>query len=216
MPHYLDPFACTHVIYAFATIDPHSFKVEPRDEEFDIVQGGYRSAVGLKRKNPTLKVLISIGGIRGESSHRFSSLVSSANKRRDFIRSVIAFVREHGFDGVDLHWQYPGAEELGGRASDKEHFAALLEELSDIFKQRGWLLSVAVPASRFTIEDGFDPDVLAQTADFINLQAYDFHRDREGVTSLHGNLYKQPGENGLDVYFTAVSKCFQFRIITRL
>lgn len=114
-------------------------------------------------------------------------------------------IKEHGFDGIDIHWQYPGAEELGGRASDREHFSTLLEEISDIFKQRGWLLSVAVPASRFRIEDGFEPSVVAKAADFINLQAYDFHRDREGVTSLHGNLYNQPGETDLDVYFSGVS-----------
>lgn len=40
-PQDLDPFACTHVIYAFASIDPHTYKIEARDEEYDIVQGTY-------------------------------------------------------------------------------------------------------------------------------------------------------------------------------
>lgn len=35
----LDPFACTHVLYAFATIDPHSYSIIPRDHEYDIVKG---------------------------------------------------------------------------------------------------------------------------------------------------------------------------------
>lgn len=55
-PQDLDPFTCTHVIYAFASIEPHTYRVEPRDEEFDVVQGGYRSITGLKRHNPNLKV----------------------------------------------------------------------------------------------------------------------------------------------------------------
>jgi len=35
----LDPFACTHLVYAFATMDPHSFTIMPQDEEYDIVKG---------------------------------------------------------------------------------------------------------------------------------------------------------------------------------
>lgn len=57
-PQDLDPFTCTHVIYAFASIEPHTYRVEPRDEEFDVIQGGYRSVTGLKRTNPNLKVNI--------------------------------------------------------------------------------------------------------------------------------------------------------------
>lgn len=38
-PEDIDPFACTHLIYAFATIDPHSFELIPRDEDYDIIHG---------------------------------------------------------------------------------------------------------------------------------------------------------------------------------
>lgn len=69
--------------------------------------------------NPDLKVLISIGDDREEGAHKYSNMVSTASRRREFIRSVIQFLEEFAFDGIDLHWQYPGAEELGGRASDK-------------------------------------------------------------------------------------------------
>lgn len=152
--------------------------------------------------------MISVGGIREESSYRFSNLVSSASKRRDFIRSLSNFIKKHGFDGVDLHWQYPGAEELGGRVTDKEHYSMLLEEMSDIFKPYGWLISVSVPASRFKIDDGFEPEVLNQVADFINVQAYDFSKEREFITSHHANLYSYPTENGIDTYFSGVSYKF--------
>lgn len=40
-PDDINPFACTHLIYAFATIDPHSYELISRDEEYDIVQGKY-------------------------------------------------------------------------------------------------------------------------------------------------------------------------------
>lgn len=37
----LDPFACTHIIYAFAAIDPHRFFIYPQDEEHDLIQGSH-------------------------------------------------------------------------------------------------------------------------------------------------------------------------------
>ncbi|KAL3269273.1 hypothetical protein HHI36_008351, partial [Cryptolaemus montrouzieri] len=37
-PEDLNPFACSHVIYAFAALDPHSFQIVPNDEEYDLIQ----------------------------------------------------------------------------------------------------------------------------------------------------------------------------------
>ncbi|EFA10488.1 chitinase 10 isoform X1 [Tribolium castaneum] len=200
-PEDLDPFACTHVIYAFATIDPHNFNMISNDDESDIIQGGYISVTGLKRVNPKLKVLISVGEGR-DGSHRFSTMVSSANRRREFIRSAITFIKQYNFDGMDIHWEYPGAEKMGGQLSDKEYLNLFLEELSEIFKPRGWVLTIAVPASRFRVEDGFNPQRLGSLVDFINLQAFDFHREREPVADHHANLYSRPGDSGLDLFLS--------------
>lgn len=38
-PDDLDPYICTHVIYAYATIDPINFHMVPNDEAYDVVQG---------------------------------------------------------------------------------------------------------------------------------------------------------------------------------
>ncbi|KAK9881823.1 hypothetical protein WA026_017335 [Henosepilachna vigintioctopunctata] len=200
-PEDLNPFACTHVIYAFASMDPHSFQIMPNDEEYDLIQGGYTAITGLKRLNPKLKILISVGGGEESAPHRFASMVSSALKRTNFIRSVIQFIKLHDFDGLDIHWQYPGAQELGGHTSDKEYLLLLLEELSDIFQSRDWLLSIAVPASRFRVEDGFNPNVLANLVDFVNLQAYNFHKDKEPGAEHHANLNVRPGDEDLDLFF---------------
>lgn len=97
----IDPFACTHLIYAFVTIDQASSKIMPLDEEYDVVKGGYRSVVGLKRVNSNLKVLVSLSG-------RLSKMTSTASNRRKFILSTVKFLSENGFDGIDIHWEYPG------------------------------------------------------------------------------------------------------------
>lgn len=35
----MQPNLCTHLIYAFATLDPGDYTITPNDEEYDIVQG---------------------------------------------------------------------------------------------------------------------------------------------------------------------------------
>nr|XP_023029162.1 probable chitinase 10 isoform X1 [Leptinotarsa decemlineata] len=198
----IDPFICTHVIYSYATIDPITFEMVSNDEAYDIVQGGYRALTTLKQKNADLKVLISLGGSRGGGSHRFSTMVSNARKRRNFIQSAIIFLEQYGFDGMELNWQYPGAEELGGQVSDKEFFTAFIEEVSEVFKQKGWLLALSAPASRFRIEDGFEPSKVGEFVDFVSVQAYDFHTDREPVADHHTNLYARPEDTGLNIFLS--------------
>ncbi|KAL1492113.1 hypothetical protein ABEB36_012603 [Hypothenemus hampei] len=179
----LDPFLCTHVIYAFASLDPENFNVISNDEEYDIIQGGYKSVVALKRFNKDLKVLLSIGGPRDETSSRFSKMISNANRRRNFIRSVFNLMKLYEFDGVELHWEYP--------------------ELYEVFSKSGLLVAVAVPASRFRIEDGFYAEKLNGVVDFVNLQAYDFHRDREPVADHHSNLFSRPNDEGLNIFINS-------------
>lgn len=68
--------------------------------------GGYRIATGLKRRLQGLKVMISVGG---EGTDRlFSEMVQEPVRRSMFIESAVNFMRDHDFDGLDLHWVYPG------------------------------------------------------------------------------------------------------------
>ncbi|XP_050304967.1 probable chitinase 10 isoform X2 [Anthonomus grandis grandis] len=207
----LDANLCTHVIYAFASLDPDSYNAVANDEEYDIVQGGYKSVVSLKRFNKNLKVLLAVGGLKDQTSHRFHEMISNANKRRNFIRSTFNLIKQHGFDGVEIHWEYPAMEELGGRPEDKEHFQLFLEELAEIFKQSGLLVALAVPSSRFRIEDGYLPAKLNDVVDFVNVQAYDFHRERDPVADHHSNLNARPNDEGVNIFIN-VDYAVQFWI----
>jgi chitinase len=44
-------------------------------------------------------------------------VVNDASRRAAFVNNIVDFVREYGFDGFDLDWEYPA--QRGGAATDK-------------------------------------------------------------------------------------------------
>ena len=66
-------------------------------------------------------------------------------KRASFIASVVPFLLEYGFEGVDLDWEYPGVG-LGTGDTDSSHFDALLDEMKAALDPHGLLLTIAVGA----------------------------------------------------------------------
>ena len=124
------------------------------DPEADITLKGYANFVALKAKNPALKMMIGLGG--WNDSHdpnypsKYSQLVSSSANINNFVTSVVSFIRQHGFDGLDLDWEYPSG------AADKTGFTSLIIALKTAFQPNGWLLSAAVSAGSFNIDAGND------------------------------------------------------------
>lgn len=130
----LNPHLCTHIIYAFANLNGNAIGVN--DQWADIGAGGYSQFVGLKSQNSKLKAMIAIGGA---TSAGFSSLVSSTSNINTFVSSVVAFLNQYNFDGLDIDWEYP----IG--AADKVGFSNLLTALRQAFGTK-YLLSAAVGA----------------------------------------------------------------------
>lgn len=79
----------------------------------------------LKKINTSLKVLIAVGGY-SLGTKPFSEMASNEENRTTFIESSINFLRHHGFDGLDIDWEYP-------EAKDKENFATLLQVVFSVF-----------------------------------------------------------------------------------
>jgi len=84
----------------------------------------FRKLNTMKTKNHGLKTLIAIGGWNAASAE-FTAMVSSPSNRRKFVLSVMAFLRLHGFDGLDLDWEYPA--QRGGSPSDKQNLVLLVQ-----------------------------------------------------------------------------------------
>lgn len=76
-----------------------------------------------------------------------------------------------------------------------------MDELSEVFRPRGWLLSAAVSPSRFRMEDAYDVPRISQNLDFINLMAFDLHAERDSAADHHAPLHQRPHDASIDIFY---------------
>jgi chitinase len=185
----------TRINYAFANIKDGQIVVESPADAPNLA-----ALVALKKQNPSLQVVISVGGWLW--SGNFSDAALTPESRSRFIDSVVAFVDHYNLDGLDIDWEFPGQVGAGNRfrPEDGKNFTLLLAELRKRFHReerklgRPLLLSIAAGAS----EDYLEHTEMRQDArllDTVNLMAYDYYEPGdEGTTGNHAPLYTDPAD----------------------
>lgn len=180
---------CTHIIYAFASLNETNNVIVPSDPSLDIDQGGYSKFVGLKERNPDLKALLSIGGWN-DGSRKYSDMASAEASRRTFVHSVVEFLQGHQFDGLDFDWEFPTAR--GGRIEDKDNFAHLISELRQAFNEYDLILTAAVSPNEDYLNNAYNFTTLCRDLDIINLMMYDLYGYWDNITGHHTSLFTDP------------------------
>ncbi|KAJ8680393.1 hypothetical protein QAD02_016180 [Eretmocerus hayati] len=194
----IDASLCTHLIYTFIGVtDDGNVRILDayQDLEKDYGQKGYKRFNALRNNIPNVKTMIAMGGWN-EGSPKYSEVVSSPSKRKNFVKSVLEFLKEHDFDGFDLDWEYPN--QRGGKSSDKENFVSLLRELKEAFKGKNLILSAAVGSAETSASQSYLIAEVAKYLDFINLMTYDLHGQWDKKTGINAPLYHASEEQNQD------------------
>ncbi|MEM6321795.1 MAG: glycoside hydrolase family 18 protein [Bacteroidota bacterium] len=178
----------THINFAFANIKDGRM-VEGKPEDGATIQ----KLQQLKKVNPELKILVSVGGWTW--SKNFSDAVLTPESREIFAQSALDFLKKHQLDGIDLDWEYPGLPGNGNphRPEDKENFTAILQLIREKLDAYGngqthYLLTIATGASKAYLEHTNMAEA-QKYLDFINIMTYDFHGAGEDKTGHHANLF---------------------------
>ncbi|SHF11059.1 glycoside hydrolase family 18 chitinase [Streptoalloteichus hindustanus] len=162
------------------------------------LKGNFNQLRKLKAKHPHLKVLVSLGG--WTFSKFFSDAAATQENRERMVSSCIDMYIKGNlpkhydmggpgtaaniFDGIDVDWEWPGAEGHPGNhfgPADKQNFVLLLQEFRKQLDAYGsqvgrkFLLTAFTPADPAKISAGWDLPQVAKYLDLFNVQGYDFH-----------------------------------------
>jgi len=147
----------THINYAFASFNPSTGDLNSLDATL------VNRLLALKTRNPSLKVLVSLGGgAAGDAP--WTQLTSSATASARFYSTVLGWLNTYGFDGLDVDWEFP---QEGEQSKVVAFFRQTRAALGT-----GKLLTTA-GAAAWNVPQ-YVPGQWHQYVDFINVMNYDY------------------------------------------
>jgi GH18 family chitinase len=194
----------THLFYSFADVTSTGTVQLPQD---GTGTGDIAKLQQIKAQNPNLKIMLSIGGgntPNNKPSEKFSSAAATVQSRANFAQSAIQLMKTNGFDGLDIDWEYP-------QANEDNNYIQLLAQLRTQINQasqndgKQYLLTTALSGSPYHLSASdyggnpydFSPQDLKATSDyvdFINVMSYDYHGPWENTTNHQSALYKSTND----------------------
>lgn len=191
-PEKVDSFAVeklSHIIFSFCHLRNNVLSVDNSRDSLTI-----QRLVALKKRNPALKVILSLGGWGG--CEPCSKIFSTAKAREEFARSVLALNQYFKSDGIDLDWEYPAIEGYPGHAytpDDKKNFTALVQQLRKTLGSQ-YEISFAAGGFQKFLEESVEWKPVMAVIDRVNVMSYDLINGYSTQTGHHTALYSRPGQ----------------------
>jgi chitinase len=205
----------THLNYTYITISDNGqcestdtwadtripYEGDGRNER---LRGNFKQLQLLKQANPELRVIMTVGG--WEHSARFSDVAADRDTRIRFTNSCIAFMREYGFDGIEIDWRYPVSGGRSGNSNlpeDRANLTLLLAEFRgqiEYWNERDderYELSVVMPAVEELLVN-YELDLMPPYVDWLSVTSYGFQGGWSEIAShaapLHPNTRDPRGD----------------------
>ena len=168
-----DPALLTHLNYAFALIN-NDFETLNIQKESRL-----KLMVALKKQNPNLKVLLSIGGW---GAGNFSEMAADGKHRKTFARNCLNAVTKYGLDGIDIDWEYPTSSSAGISSSpeDTKNFTLLMKDLREALGNDRLLTMASASNAKYV-----DFKEAVPYLNFVNVMTYDMGHPPKHNSALY-------------------------------
>jgi chitinase len=143
-----------------------------------------------------VKVLLSLGG--WDDSDNFPAVAATPLLRASFAHSCTGAIREFGFDGIDIDWEFPGYPDHKGTPDDTRNFTLLLQTVKDSLSAMGtrtgrtYLLTAALPSSAAHAAK-MEVKKISEILDQLNIMTYDFSGPWDARSYHNSPLYASQG-----------------------
>ncbi|CAN9129068.1 unnamed protein product [Alternaria alternata] len=218
----------THLLYSFADNKPDGtvfltdsyadvekhYATDSWNDVGNNLYGSLKQLQILKAKNRNLKVLLSIGGWTYTNTNKhMDGPMATAEGRQRFASSCVELIRDYGFDGIDVDWEYPKDKEQGHQWLELlKEIRSQMNKYADKFVHKDdsgyelkpkFLLTIASPAGEKNYRN-LPLREISEVTDFINLMAYDYAGSWDKQTGHNSNLYPSTS-NPLSTPFNTAS-----------
>jgi chitinase len=134
----------------------------------------------------------SIGG--WTLSDNFPAMAKNPSSRKKFADNCVGLIKDYGFDGIDIDWEYPGYAEHSGTPDDIVSYPLLMEELRNALDRleeetgKHYGITAALPCGPSHLENINVPE-LSKYLSELNLMTYDFHGAWDSFSGVNSPLY---------------------------
>lgn len=177
----------THIIFSFCHLSGNRLTVDSERDSLTITK-----LAGLKKRNPGLKVMLSLGGWGGCAT--CSEVFSTEQGRKEFSESVRQLNTRFGCDGIDLDWEYPAIEgypEHKHSPEDRQNFTSLIKTLR---QSLGTTQEISFAAGGFMeyLQGSVEWEEVIRDVNRVHLMSYDLVNGNSTTTGHHTPLFSTP------------------------
>lgn len=118
-----------------------------------------KQIVALKKENPDLKVILSLGGA---DAGGWTEMAADSLRRKAFVADCMKIVDEYGLDGIDYDWEFPSC------AAEEADYVSLFKDTREALGN-----DKVLSAAAGFFGNGFPFKQAMDYLDYVNMMTYD-------------------------------------------